>query len=118
MAEETEYVWDKEIAVPASLIQYIDEGVRESTYLPDLRRARRLERVEVMSVPTSRLLTLPMFRIVLPAGTTFHGISPSGASYWARTAKIDATNEAGEETPFFIKVLLSADPETAWITTD
>jgi hypothetical protein len=31
MAEETEYVWDKEIAVPASLIQYIDEGVRERT---------------------------------------------------------------------------------------
>ena len=36
MSEETEYVWDKEIAVPASLIQYIDEGVRERTYVPTL----------------------------------------------------------------------------------
>ncbi|ORY71910.1 uncharacterized protein BCR38DRAFT_480385 [Pseudomassariella vexata] len=42
----------------------------------------------------------------LPAGTEVLGISRSGASYWARTAKIDATNEAGEETPFFIKVMI------------
>ncbi|KAK6829586.1 fructosamine/ketosamine-3-kinase [Apiospora arundinis] len=63
-------VWDKEIAVPAAVIQYIDEGVKEK----------------------------------LPEGTQFHGITPSGASYWARTAKIDATNEAGEDSPFFIKV--------------
>jgi hypothetical protein len=27
--EEKEYVWDKEIAVPARLIEYVDEGVRE-----------------------------------------------------------------------------------------
>ncbi|KAK7999566.1 hypothetical protein PG990_012166 [Apiospora arundinis] len=40
----------------------------------------------------------------LPEGTQCHGITPSGASYWARTAKIDATNEHGENTPFFIKV--------------
>lgn len=40
----------------------------------------------------------------LPAGTQYHDISPSGASYWARTAKIDATDEDGNETPFFIKV--------------
>lgn len=42
----------------------------------------------------------------LPAGTEFHAISPSGASYWARTAKIDATDESGKETPFFIKVTI------------
>ncbi|KAH6627298.1 Fructosamine kinase-domain-containing protein [Chaetomium sp. MPI-SDFR-AT-0129] len=40
----------------------------------------------------------------LPSGTKILGISPSGASYWARTAKIDATDEEGEPTPFFIKV--------------
>ncbi|KAK6860529.1 hypothetical protein PG995_004165 [Apiospora arundinis] len=34
----------------------------------------------------------------LPEGTQCHGITPSGASYWARTAKIDATNEHGENT--------------------
>lgn len=28
-AEEKEYVWDKEITVPARLIEYVDEGVRE-----------------------------------------------------------------------------------------
>lgn len=44
--------------------------------------------------------------LALPAGTEFHGISPSGASYWARTAKIDATDESGKETPFFIKVMV------------
>lgn len=27
--EEKEYVWDKEISVPARLIEYVDEGVRE-----------------------------------------------------------------------------------------
>ncbi|KAK1829369.1 protein-ribulosamine 3-kinase, chloroplastic [Podospora conica] len=43
-------------------------------------------------------------REVLPGGTQVHGISPSGFSPWAKTAKIDATNQAGEETPFFIKV--------------
>jgi hypothetical protein len=40
----------------------------------------------------------------LPPGTKIHGISPSGSSYWARTAKIDATDEEGNPTPFFIKV--------------
>lgn len=54
----------------------------------------------------------------LPAGTQFHGISPSGASYWARTAKIDATDEDGNESPFFIKVCVpvpfldTPEPET------
>lgn len=40
----------------------------------------------------------------LPPGTQFHGIAPSGSSYWARTAKIDATDANREPTPFFIKV--------------
>lgn len=42
----------------------------------------------------------------LPVGTRFDAISPSGASYWARTAKIEAVDERGNETPFFIKVSL------------
>ncbi|KAK4154987.1 Fructosamine/Ketosamine-3-kinase [Chaetomidium leptoderma] len=41
----------------------------------------------------------------LPLGTEVHGISGSGSSYWARTAKIDATDAAGNSTPFFMKVL-------------
>lgn len=45
----------------------------------------------------------------LPAGTTVQGISPSGASFWARTAKIDATDADGADTPFFIKVDRSLD---------
>lgn len=40
----------------------------------------------------------------LPTGTHFEGITPSGASYWARTAKIEALDDHGNETPFFIKV--------------
>lgn len=40
----------------------------------------------------------------LPPGTQVKGISPSGASYWARTAKIDAVDADGNETPFFVKV--------------
>jgi hypothetical protein len=50
----------------------------------------------------------------LPPGTQIQGITPSGASYWARTAKIDATDQEGNPTPFFIKVILipipTADP--------
>lgn len=33
-AEEKEYVWDREIEVPARLIEYVDEGVRERRQLP------------------------------------------------------------------------------------
>ena len=40
----------------------------------------------------------------LPPGTTPTDIAPSGASYWARTAKISATNADGNKTAFFIKV--------------
>lgn len=43
-------------------------------------------------------------RDALPTGTHFLGTAPSGASYWARAARIDATDETGEETPFFLKV--------------
>ncbi|POS75160.1 hypothetical protein DHEL01_v206446 [Diaporthe helianthi] len=43
-------------------------------------------------------------RDALPPGTQFHGISPSGVSYWARTAKIDATDVDGNKTPLFIKI--------------
>ncbi len=39
----------------------------------------------------------------LPPGTTPTDITPSGASYWARTAKISATDADGEEAEFFIK---------------
>ncbi|KAK3899686.1 hypothetical protein C8A05DRAFT_17911 [Staphylotrichum tortipilum] len=49
----------------------------------------------------------PGVREKLPPGTQVHGISPSGSSYWARTAKIEATDAAGNPTPFFIKVLQS-----------
>ncbi|KAK3935809.1 hypothetical protein QBC46DRAFT_461873 [Diplogelasinospora grovesii] len=71
MTDVTEkFVWSGEIPVPARLIQYIDEGVRQS----------------------------------LPPGTVCHGISQSGGSYWAQTAKIDATGSEGQETAFFIKV--------------
>lgn len=40
----------------------------------------------------------------LPGGTVFGEIYPSGASYWARTAKIEATDKNGDDSPFFIKV--------------
>ncbi|KAK1765477.1 Fructosamine/Ketosamine-3-kinase [Phialemonium atrogriseum] len=40
----------------------------------------------------------------LPPGTTPTDIAPSGASYWARTAKISATDADGNETAFFMKV--------------
>lgn len=40
----------------------------------------------------------------LPPGTKIQGIRKSGASYWAQTAKILATDEEGNPTPFFIKV--------------
>ncbi|KAL2189944.1 hypothetical protein L209DRAFT_679532 [Thermothelomyces heterothallicus CBS 203.75] len=43
----------------------------------------------------------------LPPGTQVHGITRSGASYWARTAKIEATDMAGNSTTFFMKVLQS-----------
>lgn len=70
MAEEEEFVWKEGIPVPAHLIEYVDQAVKDA----------------------------------LPPGTQFLGISPSGASYWARTAKIDATDADGNETPVFIKV--------------
>lgn len=63
-------VWDKEIAVPANLIAYVDGAVTAK----------------------------------LPPGTVPTGIERSGASYWARTAKISATDAEGNETAFFIKV--------------
>ncbi|KAL2016771.1 hypothetical protein VTK56DRAFT_2984 [Thermocarpiscus australiensis] len=40
----------------------------------------------------------------LPPGTKVREITQSGSSYWARTAEIDATDEAGNPTPFFLKV--------------
>jgi hypothetical protein len=40
----------------------------------------------------------------LPPGTNVISISPSGASYWARTAKIEATDANGDESSFFVKV--------------
>ncbi|KAI0145150.1 Fructosamine kinase-domain-containing protein [Xylariaceae sp. FL1272] len=40
----------------------------------------------------------------LPKGTKVLGISASGKSYWAQTAKIDAVDAEGNETPFFVKV--------------
>ncbi|KAI1266435.1 Fructosamine kinase-domain-containing protein [Xylariaceae sp. FL1019] len=44
----------------------------------------------------------------MPPGTKVLSISPSGASYWARTAKIEAVDAEGNETPFFIKVHIGA----------
>jgi hypothetical protein len=39
----------------------------------------------------------------LPSGVKIKGIRPIGASYFARTAKIEATDSEGEETNFFLK---------------
>ncbi|KAK8022608.1 hypothetical protein PG993_013375 [Apiospora rasikravindrae] len=41
---------------------------------------------------------------ILPSGLQITGISPSGASYWARTAKIKAFNADGNEDNYFVKV--------------
>jgi protein-ribulosamine 3-kinase len=41
--------------------------------------------------------------IELPPGTKIKGISPSGASYWARTAKIEALDANGAEDDYFVK---------------
>ncbi|KAI1332862.1 Fructosamine/Ketosamine-3-kinase [Xylariaceae sp. FL0255] len=70
MTTGEDFVWGKEIPVPAHLISYVDEGIVKK----------------------------------LPLGTSVLGISPSGASYWARTAKIDAADADGNPTPFFVKV--------------
>jgi hypothetical protein len=43
----------------------------------------------------------------LPPGTQCHCISPSGVSYWARTAKIDGTDADGNKTAFFLKVSIT-----------
>ena len=40
----------------------------------------------------------------LPEGTEIIEISPSGASYWARTAKIETVNAQGEAVDYFVKV--------------
>jgi hypothetical protein len=85
-----EYVWDNEVSVPERLIRYIDDGVRLSEALPpDL--SARAPCVDKMKMPG------------LPPGTTCHRISPSGKSYWARTAKIGATDGNGQPTALFIK---------------
>ncbi|KAK4223747.1 hypothetical protein QBC38DRAFT_512208 [Podospora fimiseda] len=40
-----------------------------------------------------------------PPNTQFHSITPSGSSYWARTAKISASDSTNNlSTPFFLKV--------------
>ncbi|KAK8057247.1 hypothetical protein PG996_011184 [Apiospora saccharicola] len=41
---------------------------------------------------------------VLPSGLQIKSIFPSGASYWARTAKIEAVDADGNEDSFFVKV--------------
>lgn len=40
----------------------------------------------------------------LPAENTIISITPSGSSYWARTAKIETETPEGEEASYFIKV--------------
>ncbi|KAH8886230.1 hypothetical protein GQ53DRAFT_828231 [Thozetella sp. PMI_491] len=40
----------------------------------------------------------------LPGGTQIVGISPPGASYWARAAEIEALNVQGEPDDYFLKV--------------
>src|SRR3569833_2123876 len=63
--------------------------------------------------PEEYVASRPLFSTTIPrthdvlevtTGTKLWGISPSGHSYWARTAKIDATDKGGNATPFFIKV--------------
>ncbi|KAK8042976.1 hypothetical protein PG994_013459 [Apiospora phragmitis] len=43
-------------------------------------------------------------RKVLPSGLQIEGISASGESYWARTAKIKAIDSDGNEDSYFVKV--------------
>ncbi|KAI1269034.1 hypothetical protein F5Y18DRAFT_439599 [Xylariaceae sp. FL1019] len=86
-----EHKWCKPTSVPEYLIQYVDQGVIGS---------------EILQIPLIRLGYLSdWLDTELPLGTIVQGISPSGKSNWARTAKIEATDEAGRETNFFIKVL-------------
>lgn len=40
----------------------------------------------------------------LPAGTKVTGLSPHGASYWTRTAKVKTEQADGSEVSFFLKV--------------
>lgn len=92
-------VWNEEIPVPEALIQYVDEGVRDS---------EAPIHTLLDQCPTSWKLLTGGLIAELPPGTQVHGISQSGSSYWARTAKIDATDAAGNPTPFFMKV---TDPQ-------
>ncbi|CZT50968.1 uncharacterized protein RSE6_12045 [Rhynchosporium secalis] len=48
----------------------------------------------------------------LPPGTTITRIFASGASYWARTAKIEAKNSRGEKDSYFLKVHQGASGKT------
>jgi hypothetical protein len=48
--------------------------------------------------------------IELPEGTQILEISPSGASYWARTAKIETVNAQGEAFDYFVKVSEDTQP--------
>ncbi|KAI1861137.1 hypothetical protein JX265_009756 [Neoarthrinium moseri] len=43
-------------------------------------------------------------RALLPDGSEVLGISPTGASYWARLGRIDTIKANGEEESFFVKV--------------
>jgi hypothetical protein len=101
-------VWDKEIPVPQNAISYVDDGIlRSKHHLLSLLLTRFSHRL--FSPQDSDFMGVSDCTTELPEGTKIVGISPSGASYWARTAKIKATNAAGDEDNYFVKVSLPLD---------
>ncbi|KAK8123812.1 hypothetical protein PG999_003730 [Apiospora kogelbergensis] len=58
---------------------------------------------------------------VLPSGLQMKAISPSGASYWARTAKIEALDTRGSEDSYFVhqgshgKTMVSSEYEAMMV---
>ncbi|KAF2650566.1 hypothetical protein K491DRAFT_608567 [Lophiostoma macrostomum CBS 122681] len=63
-------IWDQEIAVPESVISFVDDNVAEK----------------------------------LPTGSSITSISPHGASYWTRTARIQTHDADGNAVSYFLKV--------------
>lgn len=97
------FKYDREIPVPAHLISYVDLAVKRSTVSLVQAFNGLLGHLTGFG-PTDLLADVLLLPSVLPPGTNFHGISAGGESFWARTAKIDATDQYGELTPYFIKV--------------
>jgi protein-ribulosamine 3-kinase len=86
-------IWNQEIAVPETVISFVDEAVQESMYM-------RGNMQVAMSRHGHRLI---MLATELPRGSQILGIEPAGSSYWARTARIDTIDGNGIRTSYFIK---------------